>query len=67
MNSKNKRTIEEENPFWDCRYATVRRTGEIVRVENLNMFDPDRTPEWVQVGSNGMHLRYFSHYELEFL
>lgn len=66
MNNKNERPIEEENPFWDCRCATVRETGEIVRVKNLNMFDPDRRPEWVQVGDNGLHLRYFNHYELEF-
>lgn len=66
MSNKDERTVEEENPFWDCLCARVRETGEIVRVKNLNMFEPDLVPEWVQVGSSGMHLRYFSHYELEF-
>lgn len=66
MKNKDERPIEEENPFWDCRCATVRETGEIVRVKNLNMFDPDLVPEYVQVGSNGMYLGYFKHHELEF-
>ena len=66
MSNKDERTVEKENSFFDCLCARVRETGEIVRVKNLNIFEPDRVPEWVQVGSNGMHLRYFSHYELEF-
>lgn len=66
MSNKDESIVKEENPFWDCLCARVRETGEIVRVKNLNMFEPDLVPEWVQVGSNGMHLRYFSHYELEF-
>lgn len=57
--------FNEEMYHWDCVNKTVRSTGEIVMVKNLNAFEPDRIPEWVQVAPDGTHLRYFKHYELE--
>ena len=58
--------LPDENILWDCRNATVRRTGEIVIVKNLNAPDHDLIPEWVQVAPDGTYLRKFEPYELEF-
>ena len=64
----NKKTLNsfEGNPHWSCVNARVRETGEIIAVRNLNAFEPDLIPEYVQIGSDGTELRYFKYYELEF-
>ena len=68
MNKINKKTLEsfEGNPHWDCVNAIVRETGEVVAVRNLNAFEPNLVPEFVQVASDATELRYFKRYELEF-
>ena len=58
--------VPNENILWDCRNATIRSTGEIVTVKNLNAPDRDLIPEWVQVAPDGAYLRKFGCYELEF-
>lgn len=52
--------------FFGCHAAKVKLTGEIVRVRNINAFEPDLIPEWEQVGDNGMILQTFNHFDLEF-
>ena len=49
-----------------CRNARVRETGEIVTVRNLNTFEPELKPEFVQIGEDGREIKYFSFEELEF-
>lgn len=52
--------------YYGCLQARVRETGEFVRVRKTNPFDFDTIPEWEQVGDDGLIIRYFEHFELEF-
>ena len=60
------KALKENNLQWDCLRARVKETGEVVAVKNLNVFEPWSVPNFVQIGTDGTELRYFSFYELEF-